>query len=525
MKKWTALKILGAASFVMTLDQAVMNVSISNLVTDLHTSVTSIQGVITLYSLVMAMCMVTGGKIGDRIGRRRAFVIGLMIYGTGSLVTALAPNVVVLAIGWSGLEGIGAALVLPALAALIASNYDGAARAVAYSVIGGVAGVAIAVGPILGGWATTELSWRAVFYGEVVIVLAILATRHLLTDAATEGRVPKVDGVGAVLVGLGLGLVVLGILKAGTWGWLEPRNSPAAPLGFSLVPYVVALGGAFIVAFFAWQRHQVARERDPLIHVELLDIPSLRAGLLTMSGQMLILMGVFFTIPLYLQLVLGLDALQTGVRMLPVSIAMFLASVAGARLAKAIPVRTVVQMGMAIVIVAALSLMATIQPSLHGTSFAIAMAALGLGMGLVASQLGNVILSSVEVSGRGEAGGLQYTAQQLGSALGVAIIGVVVLSGLVSTFTSQIAGNPAMSAELATQIRAVATNHASFVPVSAITEAAGAAHLSPAATSALVDAYGAAQLHALKIGLFAAAGIGLVALTFTRRLPSQRRTD
>jgi hypothetical protein len=180
---------------------------------------------------------------------------------------------------------------------------------------------------------------------------------------------------------------------------------------------------------------------------------------------------------------------------------------------------------MAIVIVAALSLMATIQPTLNGTSFAIAMAALGLGMGLVASQLSNVILSSVEVSGRGEAGGLQYTAQQLGSALGVAIIGVVVLSGLVSTFTTQIAGNPAISGELASQIHAVATNHASFVPVSAITEAAGAAHLSAAATSAIVDAYSTAQLHALKIGLFAAAGIGLLALAFTRRLPSERRTE
>ena len=163
VKKWAPLVILAAAQFVMVLDQAVMNVSISQLVDDFDTSVTAIQAVITLYSLVMAMFMLTGGKIGDIFGRRRAFVIGLCIYGVGSGITAVAPTVGVLAFGWSMLEGLGAALVLPALAALISGNYEGKDRAVAYSVIGGVAGAGIAVGPIVGGWATTELSWRVVF--------------------------------------------------------------------------------------------------------------------------------------------------------------------------------------------------------------------------------------------------------------------------------------------------------------------------------------------------------------------------
>ena len=200
VKKWGPLVILAAASFLMTLDQAVMNVSISNLVADLHTTVTAIQGVITLYSLVMAMFMVIGGKIGDLVGRRRAFIIGLVIYGLGSATTALAPNVVVLGIGWSGLEGLGAALVLPALAALIAGNYEGRDRITAYSVIGGVAGVAIAVGPIVGGWATTELSWRVVFVGEVIVVAAILACANLLRDAPSDAAPPKLDVVGGVLV-------------------------------------------------------------------------------------------------------------------------------------------------------------------------------------------------------------------------------------------------------------------------------------------------------------------------------------
>src|SRR6478735_11420423 len=197
MKKWGPLVILAAAQFVMVLDQAVMNVSITQLVTDFDTTVTTIQAVITLYSLMMAMLMLTGGKIGDIIGRRRAFAIGLVIYGCGSALTAVSQTVPQLAFGWSILEGVGAALVLPALAALIAGNYEGRDRSAAYAVIGGVAGAGIAVGPILGGWATTELSWRVVFVGEVVLVIFILAMTGKVGDAQRTGPKPRLDYVGA----------------------------------------------------------------------------------------------------------------------------------------------------------------------------------------------------------------------------------------------------------------------------------------------------------------------------------------
>ena len=193
MKRWWPLVALATAQFVMVLDQSVMNVSISTLVADFDTTVTTIQAVITLYCLVMAMFMLTGAKIGDIIGRRRAFAIGLVIYGCGSLVTALAPTVGVLTLGWSILEGLGASLVLPALAALIAGNYEGRERKIAYAVIGGVAGAGIAIGPILGGWATTELSWRVIFLGEVALVLFILAMTRLIIDAQREGAPPKLD--------------------------------------------------------------------------------------------------------------------------------------------------------------------------------------------------------------------------------------------------------------------------------------------------------------------------------------------
>lgn len=522
MKRWGALVVLAAAQFVMVLDQAVMNVSISQLVDDFDTTVTAIQGVITLYSLVMAMLMVTGGKIGDLIGRRRAFTIGLVIYAVGSALTAVAPSLSVLTLGWSILEGIGAALVLPALAALIAGNYEDRSRVVAYSVIGGVAGAGIAVGPILGGWATTELTWRIVFVGEVVVVVAILLSLRLLTDAPGPKQPPKLDVVGAVLSAAGLGLIVFGVLQASTWGWVTPKSSPIEPLGFALTPFVVAGGALVLWLFVKWQHRRVALLRDPLIHLELFAVRPLRSGLQTFLAQNLILMGIFFTIPLYLQLVLGLDALETGIKMLPVSIAMFGASVAGSWLAGRFATRPIIRVGLAVVVVAALGLLASIDPQLGGISFGASMFLLGIGMGLIASQLGNVVQSSVDAAGRSEAGGLQYTAQQLGSSIGVALIGAIVLTGLVSNFVSNIESDPRIPAEVVEQAALDVDGSASFVSSDQVEASADAAGVPEDVTDAIVESYEDSQLFALKAGLLVCAAIALASLAFTRGLPTQR---
>ena len=226
MAKWGVLTVLGAAQFLMVLDQAVMNVAISQLVEDFDTTVTTIQIVIALYALVMAGLMLTGGKLGDIMGRRRVFAIGLCIYGCGSALTAASWNVPSLMFGWSILEGIGAALVMPAMVALVASNFEGQDRALAYGVLGGVAGAGIAVGPILGGWATTELSWRVVFAGEVVVVIGILLGMRLIREPARSGPAPRLDWVGGLLSATGLGVMVLGVLQASNWGWLLPQELP-----------------------------------------------------------------------------------------------------------------------------------------------------------------------------------------------------------------------------------------------------------------------------------------------------------
>jgi EmrB/QacA subfamily drug resistance transporter len=510
---------LGTAQFVMVLDQSVMNVSISTLVAEFDTTVTTIQAVITLYCLVMAMFMMTGAKVGDIIGRRRAFVVGLIIYGCGSLMTAVAPTVAVLTLGWSILEGIGAALVLPALAALIAGNFAGASRKVAYAVIGGVSGAGIAVGPILGGWATTELSWRVVFAGEVVLVIFILAMTGKVADAARSGPKPRLDYLGAVMSAVGLGVIVLGTLQSSTWGWVVPKDSPITPLGFSLTIWMIVGGAVLLWAFTVWQRHREKIGADPLVHMSLLRIPPLRAGLNGLFSQNLILMGVFFVVPLYLQLVLGLNALQTGLKMLPISITMFLAAAAGSRLSTRFTVRGIVRTGLTTTALAILILIATIDPELQDAGFAVSMAILGVGMGLIASQLGNVVQSSVDTSGRGEAGGLQYTGQQLGSSLGVALIGAIVLTGLTSAFVTTIQADQRISAQVAAQVGVAVESGIDFVSDEQVQAAAEQAGLDQATTAAIVDDYAKAQLGSLKVGLFTAALLALLALMSTRELP------
>ena len=521
MKKWLPLVALAGAQFIMVLDQSVMNVSISQLVADFDTTVTTIQGVITLYCLVMAMLMLTGGKIGDIIGRRKAFVIGLVIYGCGSALTAVAPTVAVLTLGWSILEGIGAALVLPAMVALIAGTFQGPERKVAYAVLGGVAGAGIAVGPILGGWATTELSWRIVFVGEVVIVAGILVMTPKVRDALRPGDAPRLDVLGSILAATGLGTIVLGTLQSSTWGMLKPKDSPIEPFGFSLTPFVIAGGVGLLWAFVAWQRHREAAGTDPLVHLDLLKIPMLRSGLGGLLAQNLILMGVFFTVPLYLQLVLGLDALGTGIKMLPVSITMFLASAAGSRLSARLPVRTIVRAGLGTIIVAVVVLLATIEPTLAERTFALSMAVLGIGMGLVASQLGNVVQSSVDESGRGEAGGLQFTGQQLGSSLGVALVGAIVLAGLTNVFLSKVESNPAIADEVSAQVTVAVGGGIDFVAAEEIDAAARASGYDDATSQAIVDDYEAAQLQALKAGLLGAAFLAVGALATTKHLPRE----
>jgi EmrB/QacA subfamily drug resistance transporter len=520
--KWGVLAVLATAQFLMVLDQAVMNVAISQLVDDFDTTVTTIQMVIALYALVMAGLMLTGGKLGDLWGRRRAFSIGLVIYGVGSALTAVSWSVPSLMFGWSILEGIGAALVLPALVALVAGSYKGGDRAIAYGVLGGVAGAGIAVGPILGGWMTTDFTWRVVFYGEVVVALGILAGTRLIREPERERGAPGLDWVGSVLSASGLALIVFGVLQASNWGWLTPRSSPIEPFGFALTPFVIAAGGLLLAGFRAWERRREERGEAPLVHFRLLSIRSLRGGVSMLFAQNLILMGIFFTIPLYLQIVQGLDALETGVQMLPASVGLFFTALAGSALSARFAARTLVRAGLLVVLLAIVMLLGTIEPELDSGAFLAATGVLGIGMGLIVSQLGNVVQSAVGDDDRSEAGGIQNTAQQLGSSLGTALLGAIVITGLISAFTSNVADDPSISKQVSDQVEVRLSAGGSFVASSEVQAAAEAAGLDPSTVDTLVGHYEDAQLKALKTAFLFAALLVIASFWSTRRLPTRR---
>ena len=530
MRRWFPLVILAAAQFVMVLDSSVMNVSISQIVADLDTTVTGVQAAITAYTLVMAAFMLVGAKLGDIWGRDRAFAIGLAVYGLGSLTTALSPNLYVLLFGWSLVEGLGAVLVIPAIAALAAANYQGKDRAFAYGIIGGVAGAAIAVGPVIGGWVTTYASWRLVFVGEVVIVLAILLVRRQMQPAPRPERPPRLDVVGGALSAAGLGLIVFGILQSSKWGWVLPLDAPSiggheiTPLGFSVVPFLI-VGGVFLLWFFArWEERRERLGQDALLDRALLRIESLRAGLASLMSQQLVLMGTFFVLPVYLQVVLGLDAFETGKRLLPMSLTMLIAALAGPKLATRLAPRLVVQIGLAAMVVAGLVLVATIDVELNDTGFTLSLALFGVGAGLMMSQLGNVIMSSAPPEQTNEAGGLQGTAQNLGASLGTALIGSVLLTGLLTGFQVRIAENPNLSEPARTEITAATEQGIEIVTTEQAHAAATAAGLSPTEADAVTADYADAQLEALKKAMLAVALLALLSLMFTRRLPGKPTT-
>jgi EmrB/QacA subfamily drug resistance transporter len=521
MKKWIALIVLGATQFLMVLDTSVMNVAISQLVLDFETDVAQIQAAITFYALVMAALMIMGGKLGDVWGRRRTFGIGMAIYAAGSALTAISGSVSVLFLGWSVLEGIGAALVLPAMMALVASNYVGRDRATAFGVIGGLAGVGVAVGPILGGWVTTNLTWRIVFVGEVVIAIAILLSLRWVADSIRPGKAPKIDWVGAVLSALGLGLVVYGALKSSQWGLIAPRNSPIEPFGFALTPFVVGAGFLLLYGFVGWQRRLEAQGKEPLIHLDLFRSPSLGSGLTMTLAQNVILAGVFFALPLYLQMTLGLDAFSTGVRMLPVSITLLVTSAAGAQLMLRFSPRRIVRIALFVLLIAIFVLLGTIKPTLDGFSFGLAMALLGFGIGLMAAVLGNLVQSAVGERDRSEAGALGNTAVQLGTALGTAVIGAIIISGLASSFISQVANDDRLSPKIEEAVEIELAGGVTFVTVDVVQEVMEQSDAEPEIATAIVENYAESQLQALKTALLATAVIVLISLVLTRKLPTK----
>jgi EmrB/QacA subfamily drug resistance transporter len=516
--------VLAAAQFVMIIDSTVMNVSISTIVAELNTTIVGMQTAITMFTLVMAAFMLTGGKVGNRMGAKRAFALGLVVYGTGSLLTSLAPNLATLLVGWSLLEGLGAVLVIPAIAGLTSANYSGKQRALAFGILGGVAGAAAAAGPIIGGLVTTYASWRLVFAAETVMCIGILiASRRMASPEPVRGT--RFDFLGAVLSILGLGAVVFGVLQSSQWGWVTASTkAPIAPLGYSPVLWLILIGTVLLALFVRWEGRVARKGAEPLLDLTLFRIPTLRAGLSMLAVQQFVVMGTFFVLPLFLQTVLGLDALDTGMKLLPMSVCLFVFALAGSTLTGRFGARAIARIGVIAMLAAELTLQFSLDPQLRSASFAIALGLLGTGLGLLASQLGNVNLSSVPVDRGSEVGGLQGTVQNLGASLGTALVGAILISTLGTGFVATVNANPNLPPAVLQAVEKAKAGGMDFVSSSVVEQAATSKGLPADEVDALVKDYEDAQISALKRSVGVLAIIALCGLWFVKGLPGREVT-
>jgi MFS family permease len=514
------LLTLASGQFLMTLDSSVMNVSIATVAKDVGTTVTGIQTAITLYTLVMATLMITGGKLGQILGRKRAFAIGCLIYGSGSFVTAIAPTLGVLIFGWSFLEGIGAALILPAIVALVASNFGRAERPRAYGLVASAGAIAVAAGPLIGGLFTTYLSWRWVFAGEVLVVLIILLLTRRMADAPPEGRV-RLDLVGTVLSGAGLALIVFGVLRAGEWGFVQPK--PSAPHWLGLSPSIwLILGGAVVLlVFLLWENQRLARGAEPLINPAILRNRTLQGGLGAFFLQYLLQAGVFFTVPLFLSVALGLSAIATGVRLLPLSITLLLAAVGIPRLLPEASPRRVVQFGFASIGAGVIVFVAALDAGAGPEIVTWPMLLIGLGIGSLASQLGSITVSAVPDEQAGDVGGLQNTITNLGASIGTALAGAVLISALTTSFLNGIQNNPDVPSAVKTEAPVKLSGGIPFVSDAQLRAALDEANVPPATADAIVAENSTARINGLRSALSVLALIGLLGL-ISRRIPTRQ---
>ncbi|MGZ6544522.1 MAG: MFS transporter [Actinomycetota bacterium] len=515
------LLTLAAGQFLMALDSSVMNVSIATVAKDLNTTITGIQTAIVLYTLVMAMLMVTGGKIGSIIGRKRAFIIGLAIYCSGSLTTALSPNLGVLILGWSFLEGVGAALIMPAIVALVASNFPPEGRPRAYGLIGASGAIAIAVGPLIGGLATTYASWRWVFVGEVFVGAGIFLFSRRVADEPVGAR-PHLDVTGSVLWALGMGLIVLAVLRSSTWGWILPADGAPSIFGMSAVVWMVLAGLVSLRLFMTHARRLEAGGGEPLVTPSMFRNRQMTGGLLMFFFQFVVMMGLFFVIPLYLSVALGLSAIDTGIKLTPLSLMMLVAAVGIPKRFPAASPRRVVELGMGAAVVGIVALFSAMDVNASASILTVPLLLIGLGMGALASQLGAVTVSAVPNEQSPEVGGLQNTATQFGASLGTALAGSILIASLTASFLSGIAQNPDVPKEVSSQASVELEAGVPFVSDAQLESAMKDAGVPPKTAQAVLDANEQARIDGLRSSLALLAIIGVIGLFFTKRIPERQ---
>jgi EmrB/QacA subfamily drug resistance transporter len=422
--------LLCMAMFVLVVDTSIMNVSISSVVHDLHTTVSDVQSAIALEALVSAAFILIGSKVGDLIGRKRAYVLGLLGYAIGAVAMTLAQSVAAIIVFWALIGGLGASLLLPAMQSLIHGNFEGEAQTRVYAQVGAAAAIAAAIGPLLGGAITTYLSWRIAFLLEAIVIAVVLSGISLVRDVVYTGE-RGVDVVGAALSVVGMGGVVLGILV-----WQEGGEA----VGALLVVGVIGLGS------LAWWL--VRRKRDAkltLLDPDLFRSKLFRLGVTGQMSQQIALGGTMIALPIFLQMVLEYDAMQAGLSIAPLSLSMFaVALLAGRRAGRRRPA-AIIRVGFALVVLGVVLLLPIVPDADSGWDLLVPLLIVGSGLGLLVSQLNNYTLSPISEERVSEAAGVNSAAGSFGLSFGLAFAGAIMLATLSFVFTDMAQSSAVLS--------------------------------------------------------------------------------
>ncbi|MCM8748416.1 DHA2 family efflux MFS transporter permease subunit [Thermomicrobiaceae bacterium CFH 74404] len=446
--RWFGLGFLAVGLAMIIVDATIVNVAVPSIIADLQIAATDAEWINTVYSLVFAALLISVGRIGDLIGRKRVYLGGLVLFVLASLLCGAVPSG-----GWliaaRALQGIGAALILPSTLSSVNAMFRGRERGIAFGIWGSVIGGMAALGPLVGGWLTTSYSWHWAFYVNLPIgVVAFAGTALLVPETRDPAAQRGLDPLGIALSSTGFAALVFGLIEGERYGWLRPAmpfriGDWSWPLS-SLSPVPVALGLAalLIPLFFAHQRWRGDRGRPVLVDLALFRYRSFRWGNLTALIVSLGEFGMVFVLPLFLQAVLGYSAFETGIVLLALAAGAFIAGPAAAGLAQRFGPRRVVTAGMALEAVGLLGLAALLSPETSGIRLAPALLVYGVGVGLATRQLTSVILAEVPATRSGQASGIQSTTRQIGSALGIAILGTLLAAGLATSTRDRLEGIP-----------------------------------------------------------------------------------
>jgi EmrB/QacA subfamily drug resistance transporter len=424
--KWGVVLIACLAIFIIVLDTSAMNVAITTLVVELNTTLSAIQGIIALYALIIASFMLLGSKIQDILGRKKTFLLGLGIYATGTTIATLSVNATMLLIGWAVLEGIGAAMILPATTTLVGSSYEGKDKITAFGIWGGIAAVGAAVGPIVGGVFTTYLSWRLVFASELIFIAAILIYRHYLTESIPTLKWKDLDIVGAILSIVSLILIVLGILLL-----TKPEN-------WKYVSVLLGSGIVLFIGFLLWQRRRINQGKEPLSDIRLLKNRLFGLGTVNNVIQQIPLAGFLFIIPVFLQQVTKLNAFDTGLTLLPASMTILICSLLGAKISSKLNPKYILMTGFLIAALGTYILSGVFNVNTQMWDLIPGTVVFGIGIGFLLSQLTNLTMSSAGEGQDTDAAGLLNCFKNLGYSMGTALIGVLLLLGIFGGLASGI---------------------------------------------------------------------------------------